>query len=660
MKSPSLSDTQPDTQRPRRRGEHALGAEPLDGKRRTVSAPRRPSIRIGAGALVLLAAGAAGWRWLPRARRPEPAAVIPAADARLLTTAAHEPGNPAPYRELAERYSNAGRPASALWACTEAAERAPRNDVIRLQSASALSSLGQLSLSEQAFREIVAGNSPERNPARRELAELLLKTGRPGEALTVLEPLGPDVTILRGRASEAMGDAASATTAYRSAATAGDAEGDERLARLDLSLGRVTAAQEAMRALAKLRAPQPADLLLVAAVHEAAGTPRELGAALDRLHRCIDLQPRSAAAHEQAGLLLLRKGDRAAALQQFRAAAQIDPARAETRGRLAETLQAMGQTARADRERASYYELKGQPDLALALLRRTADTSLPDDAERTAMRVRLATDLQQVGDAVKEARAGLERHPGDPQLMLPLGLLYQPGEWRVPLERLCRDWMARQPASGLPYWLLGRQAVGDMRADDAIRLLTTACEKEPNRADFCAALGIAYLGVAYAATPRPEYLASARLWLEKALALNPRLAGARINYGKLLEQTGDLQAAQLQYLQCLDAEPGEMAALNAMAQVSTRLRQTAAAHLFAGIARAEADRTRARHRLERAIRMRPADSTARVQLARFLIRTGDLTAAHNQLERAAETGPDNSPARALLAEVKRWERVQSG
>jgi Tfp pilus assembly protein PilF len=276
------------------------------------------------------------------------------------------------------------------------------------------------------------------------------------------------------------------------------------------------------------------------------------------------------------------------------------------------------------------------------------------------MIVRLATGARSVATAVKEAEAGLQRHPGDPQLMLQLGLLYQPGEWRQPLERLCHDWMKRQPDSGLPYWLLGRQAVGDMRADDAIRLLTTACVKEPNRADYAAALGIAYFGVAYSVAPTQENLASARLWLEKALALNPRLPGARINLGRLLEQTGDLAAAQRQYLQCLDADAGQMAALSNLVQVSTRLRQSTVVPLFARIARAEDERTRVRLRLERQTRLHPADRAPRMELAGFLVRRGELAAARNQLERAAEAERDPGPAHRRLADVERLLRVEAG
>src|SRR5262249_55034216 len=154
---------------------------------------------------------------------------------------------------------------------------------------------------------------------------------RPDEALTVVRPMGPEAAILQGRLLEAQGDATAAAEAYRRAGAAGDPEGDERLARLELARGHVTAAQEAMRSLASRRSPRPSDLLLVAAIHAAAGTPRELDAAVERALRCVQLLPRSAEAREQAGLLLLRKGDRAAALKQLQSAVQLDPNRVEAR-----------------------------------------------------------------------------------------------------------------------------------------------------------------------------------------------------------------------------------------------------------------------------------------------------------------------------------------
>src|SRR5205807_3426714 len=169
---------------------------------------------------------------------------------------------------------------------------------------------------------------------------------------------------------------------------------------------------------------------------------------------------------------------------------------AAARGRLADLLEAMGQTARAHRERAAYYELKDQPDRSLVELRRAGAAGFADDLERTLMAVRTASELQQLPAAVKEAEGGLKRHPGDPNLMLQLGLLYLLAGSRAALERLCHDWIRLHPDSGMPYWLLGRRAVIDTREAEAISLFKTACVKEPDRTDFYEALGTAYLSIA--------------------------------------------------------------------------------------------------------------------------------------------------------------------
>jgi tetratricopeptide (TPR) repeat protein len=648
----------------------APGTRPPTGRRRAL-----PALCAGAALLALVGAGLV-WRSGRRAAvAPAPTGVLALqpTEARLLAEAAREPTTPRPYLELAEEYAATGRPASGFWACGEAAARAPGDPAIRLKLAALGGQLGQPQSAETTLRAVLAGGGATAAQARLDLADLLLATGRPTEALAILREAGPEADVARGRAHEAAGHTAAAADSYRRAVAEGSAEACERLARLELAIGHLKAAQEAMRSLSRLRAPQPEDLLLVAAIRSAAGTPRELDVAAARLRRCIELRPRSAEAHYQAGLLLLvkkgppagavvaprrvfdlRQGNRAAAALELLRAVKLDPNHAEARRAMADVLQAMGQTARARLERAAYFELKDQPDRAVTELRRAGASRLPDDRQRTLMLVRLTSDLRQVAVAVKEAQAGLQRHPGDPQLMLQLGLLYQPGEWRAPLEQLCREWMAREPASGMPYWLLGRQAVSDVRVDDAIRLLTTACAKEPERSDFCSSLALAYLVV-----PTPENYARARPWLEKAVALNPRAPGPHQHLGRVLEHAGDLEGARRQYLQSLDLQPAQTTVLNSLAQLSTRLGRREVASLFTELARAEEERTRERRRLVRLAQEQPADPAPRLALARLLLRNGQLTAARNQLERAAELRPAAAPARKALAEVNRLLRVKT-
>jgi Flp pilus assembly protein TadD len=301
-------------------------------------------------------------------------------------------------------------------------------------------------------------------------------------------------------------------------------------------------------------------------------------------------------------------------------------------------------------ERAAYYEQKEQPDRALAELRRIPASSQPNDLERTLTKIRLLRVPGQSAAALKETRSGLARHPGNRQLMLQLGLLYQPREGREALEQLCRDWSAREPASGTPYWLLGRQALVRRRTDEAIRLLTTAYEKEPSRADFCLALGLAYL-----ADPTPESFSQARPWLEKALALDPTSPEPHQHLGRILEQTGDLPGARREYLRCLDGQPGRAAVLNNLSRVTARLGTPEVARLFAELARHRRERTLEREQLVARLRDHPADTAARVTLARFLVRNAQLTLARHHLERAAESDPS---ARHALADLDSLLRAQ--
>jgi Tfp pilus assembly protein PilF len=373
------------------------------------------------------------------------------------------------------------------------------------------------------------------------------------------------------------------------------------------------------------------------------------------LSRYLQLRPRDAEARYQAGLLFLRKGDRAAARDQFERAVSLDSGHALARARLADLLQAAGLTARAHRERAAYYELSDQPDRALAELRRAGAAGDPDDLERSLMAAHAAGELQQLPEAVREAEQGLKRHPGDPNLMLQLGLLYQMAGSRAALEQLCSDWQKKQPDSGLPCWLLGRRAEADAREEEALRLFQSACTREPNRADLCAALGGAYLKA-----PAPDNLVQARVWLEKAVRLNARSDAAHLLLGEALERAGRLEEARRQYLDSLDVAPGQTIVLNHVAQLSFRLREPAVAQLFTDLDQAEEERTRQRQPLYRRVRDHPADAAARIQFSRFLIQNGQLDGARNQLDRAAEPGPDAPQARALLALVERCLRVQSG
>jgi tetratricopeptide (TPR) repeat protein len=622
-------------------------------------------------ASVLLGAGIGAWRWHHRSAPVTGGtaiAVLPR-EARLLAAAERTPDDPGPYSQLAEEYASSERPVSALWACGEAAARAPRDAALRLKLAELMAQTGYVRSAETELRAMLTGArgrtaGPAAEQARRELAELLLSSGRPAEALAMLGGTGPEAEILRGRAREAAGDDRGAAGSYLRAGQAGDPDGFERLARLELALGDLPAAREAMRALGGLRAARPSDLLLVAAIHAAAGTPEERGTALARVRRCLQLQPDNAEAHYRAGLLYLGRGEQAEALDQLQQAIQLDPNHAEARRRLADLLQGMGQTARAHQERAMYEELKEQPDRALDEFRRAGavdrGSSPPSpldgsDLEQRHLIVSAAKVTGQQAAVIGETQDALKRHPGDVNLMLQLGLLYREGRSSRPaLDQLCREWISLHPTSGMPYWLLGCQAEDQARTDDAIRFFTAACAKEPDHSDFCMSLGVAYTAVAV-----PENLARARPWFEKAIALNPRLPGPYQQLGWIMERSGDLAGARRCYLRSLDLHPADPRVLSNLVRASARIERPAVTQVLAELARDAEDQARTREQLAHRVRNHPAEAAPRVEMARFLIRQAQLTAARNQLERAAEAGPAGASARRELAVLGRLLRVQS-
>ena len=96
-----------------------------------------------------------------------------------------------------------------------------------------------------------------------------------------------------------------------------------------------------------------------------------------------------------------------------------------------------------------------------------------------------------------------------------------------------------------------------------------------------------------------------------------------------------------------------------MLRVSARLNRPDAVRLFADLARSGQALTRERKALERRVRARSGDGAVRIELARLLIRNGQLAAGRNQLERAAEGGASSTLARRLLAEVNRLLAVQA-
>jgi tetratricopeptide (TPR) repeat protein len=128
---------------------------------------------------------------------------------------------------------------------------------------------------------------------------------------------------------------------------------------------------------------------------------------------------------------------------------------------------------------------------------------------------------------------------------------------------------------------------------------------------------------------------SARVDLEKAVALNPRLSGAHARLGELLLSGGESELARAAFGQELELDPDEFTS-----------------NLNMGVlAKQDQDYTEARRRFERALRTRPNDPGVRYQMANVDLATGNLERARRALEALIAESPDFAEAHATLATV---------
>ena len=128
---------------------------------------------------------------------------------------------------------------------------------------------------------------------------------------------------------------------------------------------------------------------------------------------------------------------------------------------------------------------------------------------------------------------------------------------------------------------------------------------------------------------------NARADLEKAIALNARLAGAHARLGELLLSQGESERARAAFAQELALDPGEFTS-----------------NLNMGVlAKEDQDYVEARRYFERALRARPNDPGIRYQLANVDLATGNPEQARQALEALLAESPDFAEAHATLATV---------
>jgi tetratricopeptide (TPR) repeat protein len=134
----------------------------------------------------------------------------------------------------------------------------------------------------------------------------------------------------------------------------------------------------------------------------------------------------------------------------------------------------------------------------------------------------------------------------------------------------------------------------------------------------------------------------ARLDLEKAVALNPRLAGAHARLGELLLTEGDSERARDAFIQELAIDPEDFTS-----------------NLNMGVlAKQDQDYAAARRYFDRALKARPNDPGVRYQLANVDLATGNLDPARLALEALIAESPNFAEAHATLSTV--YYRLKRG
>jgi tetratricopeptide (TPR) repeat protein len=285
----------------------------------------------------------------------------------------------------------------------------------------------------------------------------------------------------------------------------------------------------------------------------------------------------------------------------------------------------------------------------------------PDSVEA---RSNLGAALARAGrydEAIAEYGLGLRKSPDNPALLLNLGLAYyKTGRHAEAAARFERA-VSLSPQFKEQVTLLLAVCYNNLgRYQDAVALLAPLEKDKAGDAGFDYLYGTALIGAGQEAAgtavinrilsqgdSAEAYLLrgtlklsahdrdGARADLEKAVVLNPRLAGAHARLGELLLALGDSERARAVFAQELALDPDEFTS-----------------NLNMGVlAKQDQGYVEARRYFERALRTRPNDPGVRYQMANVDLATGNLEQARQALEALIKESPDFAEAHATLATV---------
>ena len=398
----------------------------------------------------------------------------------------------------------------------------------------------------------------------------------------------------------------------------------------------------------------------------------------------LKLEDQNWEAHYNLALALLKKGDRARAVQELQTAIQQKPDSVSSHFALGSVSEDERKLGEAEEQFRSTLKIdphftpgaiklsevlisEGKPQAAVASLEDAVKQAPPDQSEpvRAALGVAYAA-TGEMEKALLTLKSLVAAQPDSADAHFNLGLIYARQGQSKDKEAAAAEFReALRLDDGLhPARIaLGRVLISSQKYSDAAPVLLEYTRRQPRDAQGFYALGQAYQGL--------KNSDSALNAMERASVLDPRDAAIRIDLGMLLANLGQTDAA-LQQLKAAvrlnpsdplahnelalllekagdkegaHAERAKLAALKSEADKESaiaRFNEKASDYLSAGNAKAAAET------YGKAVQLNPRDAKLRYNLSLALDRMGDFASERKELTKAVELEPNLAAAQNQL------------
>jgi len=511
--------------------------------------------------------------------------------------------------------------------------------------------LGSLQQSEQHLRKYL-DNDPNNLYARKLLAQALLKSAQPRDAVAVLAPAlekgGADAQLLAlaGESHMQARDFGKASGYFEQAAKLAP---DAAVVRTSLGLSRLNQGQpgQAIADLQRATELDPKSPAALAALVEAEAGLKHYDKALEGVNRLEQLQPASAQAQHLKASILLAKGDLAPARAAWDKALSLDPT----------YFPAVTALVRLDLLEKNLPAAKKRFDAVLA-----------KDAKNfgaTAGLAELAMLENKPDEATRLLEKALANNPDAIVVAIKLGGHYLNTRQGDKALKLARTQLASHPTNADLLDLLGQAQLTAKDGGGALETYSKLVAVLPKS-------GLAQLRLAQAHVMLKNDTAAAED-LRRAVALQPDLLPARVAQIELALRHGQPQDALAMVRQVQKDFPNAQTGLVLEGDVNMALKNPAAAlaaydKAFAlqkspvllmrsiGILRTQGKSAEAQQRLTAWLKQNPTDNAALLYQAELHLEAKQNKQAIGLLEDILKRAPDNVPALNNLAWAYQQEK----